>query len=206
MINKKTSYIKAGIFLLLGLIFILAPAFVSKHIMLIIGAIIISYGLLNLLSAIKLKNKTNINIAIVICICGLLVILLAEFILSAIGIFIAIYCLFSGFSAIGLAFKRQEMHLPYLIHFIKGAISLTISIIFFILPKSAINIQIIILGIYLIISAVNQIYNALTSSDKEYDFINFYFHKSNNQDENNIKDDSVIDVESTVKKDNDDNK
>lgn len=207
MINKKTSYIKAGIFLLLGLIFILVPSLVSKYIMIIIGASIIAYGLLTLLTAIKLENKAKINLSIIICVCGLLVILLAGFILSAIGIFIAIYCLISGFSTIGLAFKRQEMHLPYFFQLAKGAISLIISVIFFVLPKSAINIQIIVLGIYLIISAINQIHNALTASEKEYDFVNFYFHKDKKHDEEkiNIKDDSVIDVESSVKESDNDN-
>ena len=96
------------------------------------------------------------------------------------------------------------MKLPYIFQLIKGSITLIISVFFFVLPSSFINIQIMILGGYLLISAINQIYKAYSEKDKETDFFNFYFHKQsndNNEDQNIIDNNSIIDAEVSVKDD-----
>ena len=200
MTNKKSKIGKSILFALIGLLFLLIPTLVSKYIMIIIGSMIIAYGIINMLTAINLGVNYKIKVSILICIFGVLFILLARFILSLIGIIFAIYCLISGFSNIGLGFKRKEMNLSYIFYFIKGFISLVASVLFFALPFSYIHIQIMVLGGYLIFSAINQIYKAFNGDDKDYDFVNFYFHKSNKEEniESN-KNDDIIDVDASVK-------
>ncbi len=204
MFTKKSYIVKAILFTLIGLLFILFPATISKYIMLFIGTTIILYGVINLVTAVKMDISYKLKLSIIICIIGVLFILLSGFILSVIGIIFAIYCLINGFSSIGLALRRKEMKLPYIFQLIKGAITLIISVFFFVLPSSFINIQIMILGGYLLISAINQIYKAYNEKDKETDFFNFYFHKQsndNNEEQNIIDNNSIIDAEVSVKDD-----
>lgn len=199
--NTKKSYLgKALLFAIIGLIFILIPALVSKYIMLFIGLTIIVYGIISLLTSINLGIAYKTKLSIFICILGLLFILLAKFILSLIGIIFAIYCFIKGFSAVGLGLRRKEMKLPYIFQLIKGFITLVVSVLFFVLPSAVIHIQIMVLGAYFLFSALTQIYNAFTSNDQESDFIHFYFNKNDNtKNEVNNDDGSIIDVEASIK-------
>ena len=204
MFTKKSYIVKAILFTLIGLLFILFPATISKYIMLFIGTTIILYGVINLVTAVKMDISYKLKLTIIICVIGALFLLLSGFILSVIGIIFAIYCLINGFSSIGLALRRKEMKLPYIFQLIKGSITLIISVFFFVLPSSFINIQIMILGGYLLISAINQIYKAYNEKDKETDFFNFYFHKQSNdtnEEQNIIDNNSIIDAEVSVKDD-----
>ena len=65
MFTKKSYIVKAILFTLIGLLFILFPATISKYIMLFIGTTIILYGVINLVTAVKMdisyKLKLSIN-------------------------------------------------------------------------------------------------------------------------------------------------
>jgi len=196
MLNKKATIIKSVILALLGLIFIIFPDIVGKYIIYLIGGLIISFGIINLITSIKTDNKATRNFGIYIAIFGIIVILLSDFILSVIGICIGLFCLFSGISSIGISLKMKDMQQPYIVLFIKGAISLIISVLLFVLPKIYIHVQIIIIGIYLLVNSANNLYKGLTTKQDNFDFFNFHFNNEDNNELNN--NDSIIDVESSI--------
>ena len=82
MFTKKSYIVKAILFTLIGLLFILFPATISKYIMLFIGTNIILYGVINLVTSVKMDISYKLKLSIIICIIGVLFILLSGFILS----------------------------------------------------------------------------------------------------------------------------
>lgn len=196
MIDKKATIIKAVIMALLGIIFIIFSEQVAKYLIIFLGGLLITFGIINLVTSIKTNNKITRKLGIYIVVFGVIVILISDFILSVIGICIGLFCLFSGISTIGIALKLKEEKFPFIIPLIKGATSLIISVVLISLPKIYINVQIIILGIYLIINAANSLYNGMTRKENDFDFIKFYFHNEYNSELENK--DEAIDVESSV--------
>ena len=61
MTNKKSKIGKSILFALIGLLFLLIPTLVSKYIMIIIGSMIIAYGIINMLTAINLGVNYKIK-------------------------------------------------------------------------------------------------------------------------------------------------
>ena len=200
--NKDTlkNLLPPLVLIILGLLFIIFSNSITNYIVVIIGGILLLYGLSTLIYAIYNKKKYNPTLDFykggITSLFGLLLIIFSKNIANLIMVFSGFYVVLTSLVSIYTSWKfyspSKERNVRLILSFIELVIGLTISFS----PQSSLSFICILIGIYLLYKGIVIALNILVFKEKKnYSFFytNSTFKEEKKQDPNIIDHDEITD-------------
>lgn len=160
---KSTVCISAVITLLLGIVFLFRPIGALSTIARIVGTIVIISGLLDVIHSLTEKQNRELNIGTVVvgvvkCVFGVFIIMDAAQILSLFSTIFSILIIIFGVNGITHALQLKYGNIPgWQGNLVVFAIVLAAGIVLLFDPFGTISITARVMGIVLIVNAVNEL-------------------------------------------------
>lgn len=167
-----TSMITSVIMGVMGVFLLLKPDFVLTTLSTIIGIIILIPGIISLIDYFKTKYMPNLVIGVIAGILGLVFIFNPTFISSILPFVLGIYFIINGLSRLQYVFEMKKNKVPqYVSSFISSILILVCGILLIINPFSGAMAITQVIGIFMVIYAVLDIYNVVTTKQKVQEFV-----------------------------------
>ena len=150
--KKKTPLLLNVLILILGCMLLTNNHDVVIYTCYIIGGISLAIGLFNLFSKYITKKEGNISLGVYALVLGILLFILAHTIEVTLRVIIGIWLIINGLTKLAFAFKAKDKFVPFLV----------LSIIFILAGMYCIlfsNVLLILVGVFLIVSATIDLYN-----------------------------------------------
>ena len=156
-----SSLISSIIMLVLGILLLIEPDFILGTISLIIGVVILVPGIISLIDYFKNKYNANLVVGVIACILGFAFIFNSEFVVSILPFVLGIYFIISGISKLQYGLTLRKNQVPnYMRAIIASILTLACGILLMINPFGGALAFTQVAGIFTIIYAVLDIYNA----------------------------------------------
>lgn len=201
-INKETfkKLLPSLILVILGLLFVIFSNSITNYIVIIIGGILLIYGLSTLIYAIYNKKKYNPTLDFykggITALFGLLLVIFSRNIANLIMVFSGFYVVLTSLVSIYTAWKfytpSKERNARLILSFIELAIGLVISFS----PQSSLSFICILIGVYLLYKGAIIALNILLFKEKKnygFFYTNSTFKKEKEKDPNIIDHDEITD-------------
>lgn len=167
-----TSLITSIIMIVMGIFLLMKPDFVLTTLSTIIGLIILIPGIISLVDYFKTKYMPNLVVGVIAGILGLIFIFNPKFISSILPFVLGIYFIINGLSRLQYAIEMKKNKVPeYAPSLISSILILACGILLIINPFSGAMAMTQVIGIFMIIYAGLDIYNAVTTKQKVKDFV-----------------------------------
>ncbi len=167
-----TSMVTSIIMIVMGVFLLMKPDFVLTTLSTIIGIIVLIPGIISLVDYFKTKYMPNLVIGVIASILGLIFIFNPKFISSILPFVLGIYFIINGLSKLQYAIEMKKNKVPeYAPSFISSILILGCGVLLIINPFSGAMAMTQVIGIFMIIYASLDIYNAVTTKQKVKDFV-----------------------------------
>ncbi len=167
---KSTFIGMSVIYLVLGIVMVISPVFVSNFICYFIGALLIIAGCFGIFSYIQNGGsgflvRATLLISILFAALGIYILINPETFVSIIPIIVGIMLMLESLDKIGTVFKaKNNGYEKWLQILIAPVIIFILGLILIIYPFSAVTVFIRVIGVFLIIDAISNIYLAYSYS------------------------------------------
>lgn len=157
-----TSLVTSIIMLILGILLLVKPDFIINIVSTVIGIIILIPGIISLVDYFKTKYSANLVLGVVACILGMVFIFNPKLISSILPFVLGIYFIISGISKLqyGLELRKNKV-VNYMPSVITSILILVCGALMIINPFGGALAITQVLGIFMIIYAVLDIYNVI---------------------------------------------
>ncbi len=156
-----SSLVSSIIMLILGILLLIEPDFVLGTISLIVGLVILIPGVISLVDYFKNKYNANLIVGVIACILGLIFIFNSEFVVSILPFVLGIYFIISGLSKLQYGLTLRSNQIPnYMRAIIASVLTLACGVLLMINPFGGAIAFTQVAGIFTIVYAVLDIYNA----------------------------------------------
>ena len=167
-----TSMVTSIIMIVMGIFLLEKPDFVLTTLSTIIGIIVLIPGIISLVDYFKTKYMPNLVIGVIAGILGLIFIFNPKFISSILPFVLGIYFIINGLSRLQYAVEMKKNKVPeYAPSLISSILILGCGVLLIVNPFSGAMAMTQVIGIFMIIYAGLDIYNAVTTKQKVKDFI-----------------------------------
>ncbi len=167
-----TSLITSVFMIVMGIFLLMKPDFVLTTLSTIIGCIILIPGIVSLVNYFKTKYMPNLVVGVILSILGLIFISNPKFISSILPFVLGIYFIINGLSRLQYAIEMKKNKIPeYTPSLISSILILICGGLLLMNPFHGAMAMTQVIGIFMIIYAGLDIYNAVTTKQKVKDFI-----------------------------------
>ncbi|MDE5587498.1 MAG: DUF308 domain-containing protein [Bacilli bacterium] len=167
-----TSLVTSIIMMVMGVFLLMKPDFVLTTLSTIVGLIILIPGIISLVDYFKTQYMPNLVVGVILGILGLLFIFNPKFISSILPFVLGIFFIINGLSRLQYAIEMKKNKVPeYGPSLISSILILGCGVLLIINPFSGAMAITQVIGIFMIIYATLDIYNAVTTKQKVKDFV-----------------------------------
>ena len=167
-----TSLTTSIVMIVLGVLLLMKPDFILTTLSTIIGLIILVPGVISLIDYFKTNYMPNVVVGVIASILGLVFMFKPTFISSILPFVLGIYFVINGLSRLQYALEMKKQRIPECTpSIISAVLILGCGVLLIINPFSGAMAMTQVIGIFMIIYAALDIYNAVTTRRKVKDFV-----------------------------------
>ncbi len=167
-----TSLVTSVIMLIMGIFLLMKPDFVLTTLSTVVGLIVLIPGIISLVDYFKTKYMPNLVVGVILGILGLIFIFNPKFISSILPFVLGIYFIINGLSRLQYAIEMKKNKVPdYAPSLISSVLILACGVLLIVNPFSGAMAMTQVIGIFMIVYAALDIYNAVTTKQKVKEFV-----------------------------------